>query len=186
VFENPNEFTAFFFNYTAKYPKVIKAVNLAGGTKSYLAVSLEKGISARVYMRVIPYEEICVIESINYPIKGYAYHEVRATDSFMKKYPKAVYLENTRGGGDFMPLENAPVHPVEDGYFSFMQGVGSSNFNNTINVYEEQMREMKSRQDISQITAEEMEKVFDGSLLNAEIIVGKGYAISTAVYDKMK
>jgi hypothetical protein len=67
-----------------------------------------------------------------------------------------------------------------------MQGVGSSNFNNNINVYEEQVREMKTKQDISQITAQEMEKIFDGSLLNAEIIVGKGSAISTSTYDKIK
>jgi hypothetical protein len=186
VFEKPEEFTAFFFNYTSKYPKVVKAAGSKGEKKPYLAVPLKKGMPARVYMRVIPYEEICVIESVNYPIKGYAYHEVRATEGFMKKYPNAAYLENTRANGDFLPLAAAPVHPVENGYFSFMQGAGSSNFNNSINVYEEQVREMKSKQDISQITAAEMEKLFDGSLLNAEIIVGKGSAISTSTYDKMK
>jgi hypothetical protein len=186
VFEQPEEFTAFFFNYTDKYPKVVRATGSKGEKKPVLAVPLKKGTPARIYMRVIPYEEICVIESVNYPIKGYAYHEVRATESFMQKYPNATYLENAKDGGKFLPAADAPVRPVENGYFSFIQGAGSSNFNNKINVYEEQVREMKSKQDISQITASEMERLFDGSLLNAEIIVGKGDAISTATYDKMK
>jgi hypothetical protein len=186
VFEKPEEFAAFFFNYTDKYPKVVRATGSKGEKKPYLAVSLKKGTPARIYMRVIPYEEICVIESVNYPIKGCAYREVRATESFVRKYPNAAYLENTRAGGAFLPVAAAPVRPVENGYFSFMQGAGSGNFNNRINVYEEQVREMKSGQDISQITASEMERLFDGSQLNAEIIVGQGDAVSTATYEKMK
>ena len=186
VFEAPEEFTAFFFNYTSKYPRVVKAAGSGGERKSYLAAPLKTGTLNRVYMRVIPYEEICVIESINYPIEGYAYREVRATGGFMQKYPNAAYLENTREQGEFPPLVNAEVHPVENGYFSFMQGVSSSDFNNTINVYEEQFREMRSRQDILEISAQEMEKIFDGSLLNAEIIVGKGDAISVYAYERMK
>jgi hypothetical protein len=186
VFENPEEFTAFFFTYTGKYPKVVKAAGSKGEKKSYIAVQLKKGTFSRVYMRVIPYEEICVIESVNYPIQGYAYREVRASDSFMQKYPDAAYLENTKDRKKFLPFTDAEIHPIEDGYFSFIQGAGSSNFNNAINVYEEQVREMKSKQDISQITAAEMEKIFDGSLLNAEIIVGKGDAISTSTYDRQQ
>jgi hypothetical protein len=186
VFENPEEFTAFFFNYTSKYPHVVKARDAGGGKKAYLAVPLKRGALSRVYMRVIPYEEACVIESINYPVEGYAYHEVRATAAFMKKYPNAAYLENTQEEGKFLPMEDAPLRPVENGYFSFIQGIGSSNFNNKINVYEEQVREMRSRQDVQEITAQEMEKIFDGSLLNAEIIVGKGDAISTSTYEKMR
>jgi hypothetical protein len=53
-------------------------------------------------------------------------------------------------------------------------------------VYEEQVIQMRSRQDVADITAQEMEKIFDGSLLNAEIIVGKGNALSTSTYEKMK
>jgi hypothetical protein len=186
VFEKPEEFSAFFFNYTTKYPKVVKATDANGNKKPYLAAPLKKGTLSRVYMRVIPYEEICIIESLNYPIKGYAYHEVRATNKFAQKYPNASYLENTKEHGKFIPLAAAPVRPVEDGYFSFMQGVSASNFNNKINVYEEQVREMKSKQDITEITAQEMEKIFDGSLLNAEIIVGKGKAVSTQTLDIMR
>ncbi|MDR2490427.1 MAG: hypothetical protein LBD20_03385 [Spirochaetaceae bacterium] len=186
VFENPEEFTAFFFNYTNKYPKVIKAVNAKGDKKSYIALPLKKGTLNRVYMRVIPYEEVCVIEAINYPIQGYAYHEVRATNKFIQKNPNAAYLENTRQQNKFLPLKTLDIRPVEDGYFSFMQGVSSSNFNNKINVYQEQLREVKSKQNISEITAAEMDKIFDGSLLNAEIIVGKGGAISTQTFDRIK
>ena len=186
VFENPEEFTAFFFNYTNKYSKVVKAVNSKGEKKSYIAQPLKKGTLNRVYMRVIPYEEICVIEAINYPIKGYAYHEVRATNRFIQKNPNAAYLENKKDSGKFSPLKSLDVHPVEDGYFSFMQGVSASNFNNKINVYQEQVRSVTSKQDISEITTSEMDKIFDGSLLNAEIIVGKGASISTQTYDKIK
>jgi len=186
VFEKPEEFKSFFINYTNNYPKVVKATDIKGEKKSYVALPLKKGTLNRVYMRVIPYEEICVIESINYPIKGYAYHEVRATNSFMQKYPNATYLENIGNNGKFQSLTNAAVHPVEDRYFSFMQGVASSDFNNKINVYEEKVRNMRSKKDVSEITASEMDKIFDGSLLNAEIIVGKGDAISTSTYDKIK
>jgi hypothetical protein len=186
VFEKPEEFTAFFFNYTSKYPKVVKATDAKGEKKAYVAFPIKEGLLNRMYMRVIPYEEICVIESIDYPIKGYAYHEVRATAAFIKKYPDATYLENTAESGRFHALTNAVSHPVENDYFSFMQGVSSSNFNNKINVYEEQVREMSSKQDVSEITAAEMDKLFDGSLLNAEIIVGKGDAISTSSYDRIK
>jgi hypothetical protein len=186
VFENLEEFKAFFFNYTNKYPKVIKATNEKGNKKAYMAVPLKKGTLSRVYMRVIPYEEICIIESLNYPIKGYAYHEVRATNNFITKYPDATYLENTGTSAKFQDIKNASVHPVEDDYFSFIQGVSSSNFHNKINVYEEQVRNMISKQDISEITADEMDKIFDGSLLNAEIIVGKGDSISTSTYDRIK
>jgi hypothetical protein len=66
-----------------------------------------------------------------------------------------------------------------------MQGVSASNFNNKINVYQEQVREVKSKKDVSEISAAEMDKIFDGSLLNAEIIVGKGGAISTQTFDRM-
>ncbi|GMO53189.1 MAG: hypothetical protein Pg6C_19410 [Treponemataceae bacterium] len=97
VFEKPEEFTAFFFNYTDKYPKVVRATGFKG-EPPYLAAPLKKGMPARIYMRVIPYEEICVIESVNYPIKGCAYHGVRATESFMQKYPDATYLENAKDG----------------------------------------------------------------------------------------
>jgi hypothetical protein len=38
--------------------------------------------------------------------------------------------------------------------------------------------------DAADISAQEMEKIFDGSLLNAEIIVGKGNALSTSTYEK--
>jgi hypothetical protein len=186
VFESPDEFRSFFFNYTNKYPKVVKATGAKGEKKSYLALPLKKGTLKRVYMRVIPYEEVCVIESINFPIKGYAYHEVRAVNSFMQKYPDASYLENIASSAKFAPVKNAPVHPVEDGYFAFMQGVSSSNFNNKINVYEEQVRSMRSKQDVSDISAAEMDKIFDGSLLNAEIIVDKGDAHSSLMYDRMK
>ncbi|MDR2491471.1 MAG: hypothetical protein LBD20_08740 [Spirochaetaceae bacterium] len=186
VFENPEEFTAFFLNYTEKYPKVVKAVNAKGDKKSYIAAPLKKGTLNRVYMRVIPYEEVCIIEAVNYPIQGYAYHEVRATNRFMQKNPNAAYLENTREQSKFLPLKNLDIRPVEDGYFSFMQEVSSSNFNNKINVYQEQLRNVQSKQDISEITAAEMDKIFDGSLLNAEIIVGKGGAISTQTYDRIK
>ncbi|MDR2553140.1 MAG: hypothetical protein LBD31_08255, partial [Treponema sp.] len=113
-----------------------------------------------------------------------AYHEVRATAGFMQKYPNATYLENTGELDKFQPLVNAEVHPVENGYFSFIQGAGGSNFNNKINVYEEQVIQMRSRQDVADISAQEMEKIFDGSLLNAEIIVGKGNALSTSTYTK--
>ncbi|MDR2521389.1 MAG: hypothetical protein LBC72_02370, partial [Spirochaetaceae bacterium] len=186
VFEKPEEFSAFFFNYTTKYPKVVKAVDSKGKTKAYLASPLKKGTLKRVYMRVTPYEEICVIEALNYPVQGYAYHEVRATDAFIKKNPAAAYLENKKDSGKFQPIISLDVHPVEDGYFSFMQGVSASNFNNKINVYQEQLREVKSKQDISEITAAEMDKIFDGSLLNAEIIVGKGGAISAQTFDKLQ
>jgi hypothetical protein len=186
VFEKPEEFKSFFFNYTNKYPKVVKATDAKGEKKSYVALPLKKGTLNRVYMRVIPYEEICVIESINYPIKGYVYHEVRAVNNFMQKYPNATYLENIGNNGKFQSLTNAAVHPVENGYFSFMQGVSSSNFNNKINVYEEQVRNMRSKKDVSEINASEMDKIFDGSLLNAEIIVGKGDAISTSTFDRIK
>ena len=184
VFESPDEFTAFFFNYTTKYPKVVKAVDAKGNKKAYLASPLKKGTLGRMYVRVIPYEEICVIEALNYPIKGYAYHEVRATNRFIQKNPNAAYLENKKDSGKFLALKNASVHPVEDGYFSFMQGVSASNFNNKINVYQEQVRSVKSKQDITEITASEMDKIFDGSLLNAEIIVGKGGAISTQTFER--
>jgi hypothetical protein len=186
VFEKPEEFTAFFFNYTNKYPNVVKTTDASGGKKSYVAMPIKKGTLNRMYMRVIPYEEFCVIESIDFPIKGYAYHEVRATNAFVKKYPDATYLENTASSGKFHTLTNAVSHPVENDYFSFMQGVSASNFNNKINVYEEQVRNMKSKQDVSEITAAEMDNLFDGSLLNAEIIVGKGDSISTSTFDKIK
>ncbi|MDR3301769.1 MAG: hypothetical protein LBT01_04465 [Spirochaetaceae bacterium] len=186
VFESPDEFQSFFFNYTNKYLKVVKATDAQGVKKSYLAMPLKKGTLKRVYMRVIPYEEVCVIESINYPIQGYAYHEVRALNSFMQKHPDASYLENVASSVKFAPGTKATVHPVEDSYFSFMQGVSSSNFNNKINVYEEQVRNMRSKQDVSEISAAEMDKIFDGSLLNAELIVRKGDAISSSTYDKMR
>jgi hypothetical protein len=186
VFESPDEFRSFFVKYTNDYPKVVKATDAKGEKKSYLALPLKKGTLKRVYMRVIPYEEICVIESINYPIKGYAYHEVRAVNHFMQKYPDASYLENIASSAKFAPVKNAPVHPVENSYFSFMQDVSSSNFNNKINVYEEQVRSMRSKQDVSEITASEMDKIFDGSLLNAEIIVSKGDAISPVIYERMR
>ena len=67
-----------------------------------------------------------------------------------------------------------------------MQGVSASNFNNTINVYQEQLRMVNSKQDISEITTAEMDDIFDGSLLNAEIIVGKGASISSQIYDRIK
>ena len=186
VFEKPEEFTAFFFNYTSKYPRVVKAIDASGGYKAYLTVPLKEKTLNRVYMRVTPYEEVCVIEALNYPVTGYAYHEVRATGNFMQQYPNATYLENTEEADRFQPLVHAKVHPVENGYFSFIQGVSSSNFNNKINVYEEQVRELSSRQNVADISAQEMEKLFDGSLLNAEIIVGKGNAISTQTYEKMR
>ena len=184
VFESPAEFTDFFANYVEKYPKVVRAVDAKGGKKPYIARPLKKGTLKRMYMRVIPYEEICVIEALNYPIQGYAYHEVRATNSFMQKNPAAAYLENKKEGGALQPLIGLDVHPVEDGYFTFMQGVSASNFNNKINVYKEQLRTVKSKQDISDITAAEMDNIFDGSLLNAEIIVGKGDAISTQTFER--
>jgi hypothetical protein len=188
VFESPHEFSAFFFNYTKKYPRVVKATGSKGGKKSYLTARLKKGALNRVYMRVIPYEEVCVIESINYPIKGYAYHEVRATEQFLRQFPAATYLEKMQGSkkNKKVRVKKANIHPVENGYFSFMQDVSGSNFNNTINVYHEQVRRMESKQDVSSITASEMDRIFDGSLLNAEIIVGKGNAISTSTYEKMK
>jgi hypothetical protein len=55
-----------------------------------------------------------------------------------------------------------------------------------INVYNEQVRSVRSKQDISEITTAEMDEIFDGSLLNAEIIVGKGDSISTSTYDRIK
>jgi hypothetical protein len=186
VFEKPEEFTAFFFNYNSKYPNVVKATDAKGGKKPYVALPIKKGTFNRIYMRVIPYEEYCVIESIDFPIKGYAYHEVRATDAFIKKWPNATYLENTASSGRFYTLTNAAPRPVENDYFSFMQGVSASNFNNKINVYEEQVRNMRSKKDVSEITAAEMDNVFDGSLLYAEIIVDDGNSISTSSYDKIK
>ncbi|MDR0598846.1 MAG: hypothetical protein LBG84_02020 [Treponema sp.] len=186
VFEQPGEFTAFFFNYTGKYPRVVWATGSRGEKNAYVALPLKKGAFSRVYTRVIPYEEICVIESVNYPINGYAYHEVRATEAFMKKYPNATYLENVKDAARFPGITGVDVHPVENGYFSFMQGAGASDFNHQVNVYEEQVRAARSKQDVSQITAAEMEKIFDGSLLNAEIIVGKGDAVSTATYERIK
>ena len=165
VFENPDEFSAFFFNYTSKYPRVVKATDSKGGKKAYLAVRLKKGALNRVYMRV---------------------NEVRATEQFLRQLPGATYLENVQDGKKLQVSMKANIHPVENGYFSFIQGVSGSNFNNTINVYQEQVHRMESKQDVSSITASEMDKIFDGSLLNAEIIVGKGNAISTSTYEKMK
>ena len=177
VFESPAEFSAFFFSYISKYPRVVKATDSKGGKKAYLTVRLKKRAFNRVYIRVIPYEEVCVIEGINYPIQGYAYHEVRATEQFLRQLPGATYLENVQKGKKLQVSMKADIHPVENGYFSFVQGISGSNVNNTI---------MEFKQDVSSISAREMDRIFDGSLLNTEIIVGKRNAISTAAYKKMQ
>jgi hypothetical protein len=183
VFEDPAEFTRFFYAFANKYPKVIKVIDSKGRRSAYIAVKNTKTMYNRIYMRVKPYEEICIIQSINYPIQGYAYHEMRATDDFTQENPDAVYF-NGPPGKRYLP-SNIPVRPVEDSYFSFIQGAGSSNANNQVNVSSETAKILDSKKDITEITVEEMNALFDGSLLNAEVIVGRGDSISASTYDRV-
>jgi hypothetical protein len=184
VFEDPAEFTNFFYAFAQKYPRVIKAVDSKGRQSAYVAVKNARTMYNRIYMRVKPYEEICIIESINYPIQGYAYHEMRATDGFVQRNPDAVYF-NGQPGKRYQPTV-IPVSPTEDSYFSFIQGAGSADANTQVNVSSETAKMLESKKDISEITAEEMEALFDGSLLNAEVIVGKGEAVSTSTFDRIR
>jgi hypothetical protein len=183
VFEDPSEFTRFFYAFADKYPKVIKVINSKGRKSAYIAVKNAKTMSNRIYMRVKPYEGICIIEAINYPIQGYAYREMRATDEFVREHPDVVCF-NGKPRKEYRP-SNITVRPTDDAYFSFIQGAGSSNVNNQINVSSETEKILESKKDITDITVDEMESLFDGSLLNAEVIVGKGDSISTSTYDRV-
>jgi hypothetical protein len=64
-------------------------------------------------------------------------------------------------------------------------GAGSSNANNQVNVSSETAKILDSKKDITEITVEEMNALFDGSLLNAEVIVGRGDSISASTYDRV-
>jgi hypothetical protein len=183
VFEDPSEFTGFFYAFANKYPKVIKAIDTKGRKSAYIAVKNAKNMTNRIYMRVKPYEEICIIEAINYPIQGYAYREMRATDEFAREHPDVVSF-NGKPKKEYRPSDVA-VRPADDSYFSFIQGAGSSDANNQINVSSDTVKILESKKNITDVTNEEMEALFDGSLLNAEVIVGKGDWISTAIYDRI-
>jgi hypothetical protein len=108
---------------------------------------------------------------------------MRATDEFVREHPDAVYF-NGKPRKEYRP-SNVAVRPTDDSYFSFIQGAGSSNANNQINVSSETEKILESKKDITDITTEEMEALFDGSLLNAEVIVGKGDSVSTSTYDRV-
>jgi hypothetical protein len=187
IFEDPAEFKKFFLAFAARYPKVVKAVDKKGKEYPYLAVKNDKNMSGRAYMRVKPYEQICVIESVNYPVLGSAYREMRATARFAEENPGAVYLADTTNRGNLILYGDPPeIRPAGDGYFSFVQEAGTASVNNEINVSREMVKYLETKQDISEITAQEMENLFDGSLLNAEVITGKGDGISSAVFDSMR
>jgi hypothetical protein len=183
VFEEPSEFTGFFYAFANKYPKVIKVIDSKGRKSAYIAVKNAKTVSNRIYMRIKPYEEICIVEAINYPIQGYAYREMRATNEFAMEHPDVVSF-NGKPKKEYRP-SNVAIRPADDSYFSFIQGAGSSNANNQVNVTSETAKFLESKKDITDITIDEMQALFDGSLLNAEVIVGKGDSVSTFVYDKI-